>query len=418
MTMFLLIAALMALITLALLTRPLWRRRGAAKPATNDQIVTQAREQLRQIEALRASGALGAEQAEQARAKVEQRIVAAVTQADPPKPAVAQRPGPLLPALSGFVLLVALAGYAWLGTPRALDPATREASADGGQTGHPITSEQIEAMVENLAARLKEQPNDAEGWAMLGRSYAVLGRHTEALPAFKQAMTLKSADPVLIADYADALAVTNGRNLEGEPLQLVERALAIDPNNLKALSLAGTAAFYRKDYSLALRHWEKMTQVDPNSEFVKQIQGGIEEARQLAAGGVATTNPTAESATGTSAKGGASVSGTVKLAASLANKPSPEDTVFVFARALDGPRMPLAILRKQVKDLPLKFVLDDSMAMSPAARLSSAQQVVIGARISKSGNAIAQPGDLQGQSAPVKPGANGLTIEISQAVGP
>lgn len=283
--------------------------------------------------------------------------------------------------------------------------------------------EQIEGMADKLAARLKEQPDDAQGWAMLGRSYAVLGKHEQALPAFKQAMTLGPDDPVLIADYADALAMSNDRNLEGEPSRLIARALELDPNNLKALSLAGTAAFLRKDYALALKHWQKMAQVAPDSDFVRQIQGGIGEAQRLlaAGGGEAATpqaaRPAAPAGSGAAGTAAASVSGVVKLAAALAGKAAPEDTLFVYARAAEGPRMPLAILRKQVKDLPLQFKLDDSMAMSPAARLSSAPRIVVSARISKRGEATPQPGDLQGQSAPVAPGASGLTVEIGQVVG-
>lgn len=258
---------------------------------------------------------------------------------------------------------------------------------------------------------------------MLGRSYAVMGQHDKAVPAFKQAAALRPDDAVLLADYADALAVANGRNLEGEPNRLIEQALKVDPNNLKALSLAGTVAFYRKDYALALKHWEKMGTIDPQSPFVQQIQGGIDEARKLMGGGpspgpapIAQTAPPPPAPV--AAGGNMAVSGVVSLAPALAAKADPQDTVFVFARAAEGPRMPLAILRKQVKDLPLTFTLDDSMAMTPAAKLSSAQRVIVGARISKRGDATAQPGDLQGLSAPVAPGASGLKIEIAQVVQP
>ena len=420
MTTFLLLAALLGLLALAVLTRPLWwRTRGSATAA--DAALSHAREQLRQLDALRASGALTDAQAAEARTRLQQRVGEALASA----PAPAQsRPTHLLSALSLFVVAVAVGGYATLGTPQALDATVRAAGGDGG--GHGITAERIQAMADKLAARLKEQPNDPDGWAMLGRSYAVLGDAQQALAAFKQAMAQRPDDAALLADYADTLALINGRNLEGEPSRLIARALEIDPNNLKALSLAGTAAFLRKDYALALRHWEKMAQVAPDSDFVRQIQGGIDEARRLAAAGGATgaspataAQPAAKPQQAVRATPtGATVSGVVRLSASLAGKAAPEDTLFVYARAAQGPRMPLAILRKQVKDLPLTFTLDDSMAMSPAARLSSAQQVVVSARISKRGDATPQPGDLQGQSAPVAPGASGLTIEIGQVVGP
>lgn len=423
MTLFITLSIALTLLSLVLLTRPLWRR---VAPAVADA-AGHARQQLQQLEALRASGALDDAAFAQARERIERQLGAAVVApvATPHKP----MPRALVAGLAVFVVVVVAAGYAGIGAPVALDPAAVAAQAPQGG-GHSVTMEQIEGMAEKLAARLKEQPDDPEGWAMLGRSYAVLGKHDKAVPAFKQAMTLRPGDAVLIADYADALAVVNGRSLEGEPSQLIEQALKADPNNLKALSLAGTAAFYRRDYALALRHWEKMTTIDPGSPFVQQIQGGIDEARKLMAGGGAAPAPAPAPAAVAAAQAqppkaaaetpatGASVSGVVSLAPALAAKADPQDTVFVFARATEGPRMPLAILRKQVKDLPIRFTLDDSMAMTPAAKLSSARQVVIGARISKRGDATAQPGDLQGLSAPVAPGASGLKIEISQVVGP
>ena len=406
MTAFVLIAVVMAVVALALLTRPLWW------PGRRDANGAEAREQLRQLDALRASGTLTDVQASEARARLEQRVGQTVTAAAQP------RPRGLLPALSRFVLALVVVGYATLGTPQALDPAVRAARGDGGGAGHSITAEQIEAMVDKLAARLKDNPGDVEGWAMLGRSYAVLGQHPQAMAAFKQAAALKPDDAVLLADYADSMAMVNGRNLEGEPSRLIARALEVDPNNLKALSLAGTAAFMRKDYALALRHWERMQQAAPDSDFARQIQGGIEEARRLAAtAGQTVPAPAAPRSDTVQAAGSATISGVVRLAAGVRSKVAPEDTLFVYARPAQGPRMPLAILRKQVKDLPLRFTLDDSMAMSPAARLSSAQQVVVNARISKTGTATPQPGDLLGESEPVSPGASGLTIEIGQIVG-
>ncbi|MBE7418999.1 MAG: c-type cytochrome biogenesis protein CcmI [Ideonella sp.] len=428
MTAFVLLAFAMAALALALLTRPLWRRAPADVVAADADV----QQQLRQIATLQRSGTLTDAQAVEARRRLEQRRAAPVTASTHTG---AARPTALIASLTGFVFLVAAAGYLLLGTPRALDAAARTpraAAADGE-----ITLQQIEAMTEQLAARLKEQPNDALGWAMLGRSYAVLGKHAQALPAFKQALTLKPDDASVLADYADAMAVANGRNLEGEPSRLLARALELDPKNLKALSLAGTAAFLRKDYDGALRYWDQLAKLSPDSEFTQQIQRGIDQARQLAAAGGAAAGGAAAGTTtrgaapsgnagpagGTAAPAGngaaaaqATLSGTVSLAPALAAQAAPGDTLFVYARAAQGPRMPLAILRKQVKDLPLSFTLDDSMAMSPAAKLSSAPQVVVSARVSKSGQATPQPGDLEGESAPVAPGSRGLKIEIGRVV--
>lgn len=362
MTAFLLIAAAMAVVALVLLTRPLWR-------------------------------APAADAAE----------------------APARSPT-MVAALTGFVAVIAIVGYALVGAPAALDPSSRVARDDSAAAA------QIDAMVQRLATRLKDKPDDVDGWAMLGRSYAVLGRHGEANAAFKRALALKPDDPALLADLADTMAAASGGNLEGEPSALLARALQRDPGNQKALSLAGFAAFNRHDYTTALRHWEKLAQIAPDGDFTRLIAGGIDEARRrlAAAGGASTAASTTAGAprAANPAGPGNSVSGIVQLAPALAGKAAPDDTVFVFARAAQGSRAPLAILRKQVKDLPLQFALDDSMAMSPAAKLSGAGEVIVSARISKSGQAMPQPGDLQGHSGTVVPGASGLVVEISEIVKP
>jgi cytochrome c-type biogenesis protein CcmH len=407
MTLFVAIGALLALLTLVLLTRPLWRRGGDTHPAG----VAALREQQGQLAALKQSGVLAEAQYDEARQTLEQRIAEAAATATAAPPSSSSKP--LLLGVTSFVCVIAVAGYAWLGTPKALNSElVAAATAAPAVADRPITPEQVEAMIETLSARVKEQPNDAESWAVLGRAQVVLGRHAQAVPALKQAVALRGDDAALLTEYADALAVVNGRNLDGEPSRLLAQALAIEPNNQKALLLSGMHAFQQKDYPKALQQWEKVVQLAPGGELAQQLQGVIAEARQRAGGGAA---PAAASATALAAAG-ASVSGTVTLAPALAAKARPNDTVFIFARAAEGPRMPLAILRKQVKDLPLTFKLDDSMAMSPAAKLSTTPRVVVGARISASGQATPQAGDLQGFSAPVAPGAAGLAIQITDIV--
>lgn len=363
--------------------------------------------QLAQLEELGRSGVLPAEQVAKARARLQAELAQAGGDAEP-APRV---PARLWAGVAGFVVVFAAAGYAWLGNQAGWQVGPGQpgnaAAVAGGEAA------QIEAMVAKLADRLKSKPDDAEGWTMLGRSYSVLGRYDEAVPAFQKVVSLRPRDAQALADLADAVGMRNGRSLEGEPEKLIEQALQVDGKNLKALALAGTVAFQRGDFARAVKHWElAVSLAEPGSDLVNNLQGGIAEARQrgnlLGASPAPASSPAA--ATGTS------VSGRVTLSAALKAKAAPEDTVFVFARAAQGPKMPLAILKKQVKDLPLEFTLDDSLAMSPAARLSSAGQVVVGARISKSGNATPQPGDLQALSAPVAVGASGLAIEIAEEV--
>jgi cytochrome c-type biogenesis protein CcmH len=225
--------------------------------------------------------------------------------------------------------------------------------------------------------------------------------------------------------------MTQERRLTGAPMKLIERALAIDPKDVKALALAGSEAFDRRDYKAAVAYWDRAVKAGPSdAQFAQQLQAGLVEARQLAGGGavppmVEATAPQAatpaDRAAATKepsapAAATASVKGRVVLAAALAGKAAPTDTLFVFARASQGPRMPLALLKRQVKDLPLEFALDDSMSMMPDLKLSKFSSVVVGARVSKAGDAMPASGDLQGFSAPVKVGSSGVDVRIDQVV--
>jgi cytochrome c-type biogenesis protein CcmH len=272
-------------------------------------------------------------------------------------------------------------------------------------------------MVARLAARLAKEPDNVEGWVMLGRSYTALSEFAEAARAYGNAVARSGSDAALLADYADALAMAQGRSLEGEPEKIIQRALAIDPNNVKALALAGTAAFERREYVGAVGYWERILKIAPEeSEFAQSVRSSITEAEALAkqSGGVAPVAraPKAPAANKAPAGTGA-VSGVVQIAPALAARVAPGDTLFVFARPAEGPRMPLAIVRAQGKDLPFKFILDDSSAMAAGMNLSSQKQVIVGARISKSGSATPQSGDLEGLSRPVAVGATGVTVLVN-----
>jgi cytochrome c-type biogenesis protein CcmH len=198
----------------------------------------------------------------------------------------------------------------------------------------------------------------------------------------------------------------------------VARALELDPTNPLALMLSGAVAFQREDYAGAIAQWEKVQgRLEPGSDEARAVGDSIAKARELAAAqGAPVKAPAAKAAAPAKAGAGAKVAGTVRLKPELAAQAAPTDTVFVFARAAGGPGAPLAVLRRQVKDLPLEFALDDSMAMAPERKLSGSTEVVIGARISRSGNPMPQSGDLQGLSKPVKVGAAGVAVVIDSAV--
>ena len=278
--------------------------------------------------------------------------------------------------------------------------------------------EQITAMVDQLAERMKQQPDDAKGWTMLARSYTVLGRFSDALPAYRRAIELVPNNANLLADYADAIAATKGSVNNAESESLVERALRLEPNH--QARPAGTAAYDRGDFAGAMAHWQKIVdQLPAESELAQKVQASIAEAREHAGGATALaqakTAPERATAAASSAAPAGKVSGTVTLAPALRAQAGPDDTVFVFARPTGG-RMPLAVRRAKVADLPLTFTLDDSMAMAPGMTISSVKQLTVSARISKSGNALPQPGDLAGESAAVAPGASGIAVEIGSVL--
>ena len=401
--------------------------------------------QLAQLDDLVRSGVLTGDAARQARDALEAEVLAAVApalssataaatataDAALAQPTNASPSRRLLLGLVVFVLAFGAAGYAWLGNPAALavgpgQSAPVAAAAAGAGPEQAPDRAQFEAMTARLAERLKAKPDDAEGWSMLGRSYSVLDQFPQALEAFKQVIVLRPQDAQGYADMADALGLASGRKLGPESEKLLAKALQLDPDNVKALALLGTMALDQGDAAGAAKQWEHaLRKTEPGSEMASRLRAGIDEARQRAGlpalpalaaaapGLAAASQPSAAASTN-----GGTVQVRISLAPALAAKAAPDDTLFIFARAVQGqgPKAPLAIQRRQVKDLPLTLTLDDSMAMSPALRLSGVSQVVVGARISKSGNAMPQPGDLQGLTPTVAVGASGLQLQINETL--
>jgi len=407
-TVFLALAAVMMTGALLVVLPPLLARREAETSDRGAANIELLRRALEDNDAELRAGAIDRGQWESARREIERRAVEESQVTDGERPALAAR-SPRIALLLALVLpMAAIAMYIVLGEPRALSggPPAAQAAA-----GHAAENEQMLAMADSLAKRLNAAPEDGEGWAMLGRTYAYVGRLQDALNAFEEAIKRRPDDARLLADYADVYAgARGGGSLAGEPEKLLKRALALDPNQPKALALAGTIAFQKKDFATAARDWERALAVLPqDSEFAKQITAGLAEARAA----LGQTQP--KSAAAPVAANATSVSGTVTITPALAGRASPDDTLFVFARAPEGAGPPIAVLRARVKELPLKFTLDDSMAMSPDNTLSRATRVVITARVAKSGGVASQPGDLEGASKPVAPGATGVAVLIDKA---
>ena len=422
MALFMTIAAALLLLALAVLVLALRRAPRRATGAGDVSNLALLKSQLRQLDQDLAQGTLDAAQHRSARAEIERRVLdeeavgaGAAWHAGSPRSTM------LLLLLA--VPLLALGLYAWTGNPAALSPHARnEPQAPDAQ--------QVEQMVERLAERMAKRPpgnvDDTEGWVMLGRSYAMMQRYADASRAFAHALQLMPDHPQILVDQADMLAMQQGGTLQGEPLRLIEQALRHDPTNPKALALAGTAAYNRKDFAAALNYWTRARAgaTEADGEFALALDRSIADAR-AAAGRVAaaattpTTTPSA-AAQGASAAavapraGASSIHGRVSLDPALAAKVSAGDTLYVLARAAQGPRLPLAILKRSAADLPLQFTLDDSMAMSPQLKLSQFDDVVISARISKSGDAMPQSGDLEGQSPPLGGRSSGIEVRIDR----
>ncbi|SFP68786.1 cytochrome c-type biogenesis protein CcmH [Nitrosomonas cryotolerans] len=334
--------------------------------------------------------------------------------------------------------LAAVSLYLLIGDTRGLLPQAQLANATQMQRASnesPAGHDNFSSVVDNLVTRLNNNPDDVEGWVMLGRTYAIMGRYDDASNTYTKLVELVPDNPQILSDYADVLAMKNQGSLAGKPAELINEALRIDPEYPKALALAGTAEFEQARFEQAAIHWEKLLAVIPaDSQLAKSVNESIAEARSLAQNGQtaevpvqrakiaepepveASVNTQQPDTTAVAATTNTAIMGTVTLNQTLVSKASSNDTLFIYARAKTGPKMPLAILRLKVSDLPATFTLTDEMAMMPAMKLSSFPEVIVEARITKSGQAVPTSGDLQGFSQPVKIGDSNIAIEINRQV--
>ena len=407
MTAFYLGAAALLLAACAFVLWPMLRagRRPTQADGNSASNLAVLREQQALLDADLAAARIDAAQHLAARTELERRVLEEDTEGAGIEAAPRSSRATLLAVALGLAVPLAAVGlYARLGNTAGLVP---QAAAQP-----PVTEADVVAMVEKLAQRMQAQPDDATGWLMLGRSYAALQRFPEAVKAYARAVALTPNDAQLLVDYADVLAAV-AQSAAGEPTQLITRALQIEPGNLKALALAGSAAFERKDFAAAIAYWTQARTAAPaGGEFAQGLDSSLAEARAAAAAPSAAGTKAAGTGAPANAAGAEQLAGRVSLAPALAARVAADDTVFIYARAAEGPRMPLAIQRRKVRELPITFTLDDSMAMAPEMKLSKFGSVIVEARVSKSGNAMPQAGDLRGQLGPLKPGSAGLALVI------
>ena len=438
MTLFIILCALMCVVAVAAACLPLWF--GSRKKAENDrrsQVLAILQQQAKDLEAERAAGRIDPDEYEETRAELEHRVLEEAKHEEEVKSGRSM----MVPRVLAVVLLIVIpasasVAYYALGRYTAMDPTFIEMMERQSANSRGHSQRDMQKMLDDLKARLAEDPRNAQGWFLLARTAASMNRFDDAVEAFKKLNALVPNNADIMADMADMMAAANGKVITPEVEKLLQDALKIDPNQWKALALLAMQSWDRERYAQAANYWERLLKVVP-SDFPDrdQIQSNINEAKRL--GGVndsiSAVSPNANAANNDASQGTEleavkavptaspatmqmhAVAGTVTLDDSIAKQASPEDTVFIYARPATGSRMPVAFTKVKVKDLPYNFELTEDMRMAMGAEraLSNTKVVIVGARVSKTGNFMPQPGDLEGEmDQPVEVGDRGLIVQI------
>jgi cytochrome c-type biogenesis protein CcmH len=431
--MFWIIIVALTLLSLAFLLPPLLRKTAALEDDRHEQNISIAKRQLAELKAEFKDGKIEEIAYKASREELEQALyddLQGEEVQNTKKSGFALNQKNTAIALGIFVPALAFALYFTLGQPNALLESSVQAGNGALSEKQQTQLASIDKMVGTLEAKLKTDPNNHQGWIMLGRTYMVLKRYPDAVSAYESADKLQPNNPATLLSMADAIAASDQGQLVGKAETLIKQALQVDGNHMMGLWLAGLAAKQRGANKEALTHWQKLeAMLAPDSEDRQKIAALISSVGgtpAVAAAPVASVAPPAPAVTNTAAPLAAPVVTqtavptdaivvTVRLSEALKAQAKPSDLVFIYAKALSGPPMPLAAVRKQVKDLPLEITLDDSMAMMPQMRLSAFTDVKVGARVSLTGTPQAQVGDLFAEKSPVKKGDR-IIIEINQVV--
>jgi len=418
MTVFWMLAALLVVVAMLFVIPPLLRKprtSGVQGDALNVQVI---RDQVSELRADLEAGRLDETAYAAARRDLERELLDDVEAGETEPPGEAGKGRWLAILLVVLIPAMAVGLYQKIGTGGAVQAIAAAESDTPSIPG----KHSLEAMVALLAEKMQQDPGNVEGWTLLGRSYVAMNRFNDAADAYRHALQLSADDPEVLSSYADVLVAVNNGAFTDEVGQLLDKALAIDPHHPKSLWLRGHWRFRHNDYAGAIEDWKAvMLALPPGDENLATIEQQIRTAQSRLGQPLDEIVPAAaqpDTSGSTKVAGGGSVRVRVSLDPALKDKASPDDTLFIYARAVQGPRMPLAIVRKRVADLPVDVTLDDSMAMSPAMVLSRFSKVMVGARISKSGQAMPASGDLQGSVSPVSTDGAEVAITINEEVTP
>ena len=426
---FVVLTLLLVVAVLALLVWSLWRRPAAAPVDAHEQANAQVyRDQSADLARELALGHMS--EAEHAQALEELKLRLRDDSLSSPDVAMAgasDKPRKTVLALCLLLPVCAVLLYGSLGTPLGLDPAALARSAPDEGPNATVTPEKIAQMVGQLERRLQDEPNNVDAWVMLARLQRSQEKFAASDKSFAKALSLTPDDDLAI-ERAEVLAQIQGGDFSGEPWAVINRILKANPNQNNALLLAGSASFAEGRFAQAIQYWERVrASLPPQSEDLNALDSALAQARERLAPGRASAQlsdsgrasaqpPPAGSASAqppsAASTAPARISGRVSLAPELAAQTSPGDTVFIYATPAQGGRMPLAIVRTTVAALPFDFVLDDSQAMGPQTKLSSASEVVLKARISKTGQAMPQPGEFGVSIGPIKNQTNQVSLVI------
>lgn len=402
--LFVVLALVMVLVVAGVLLWVLLRQRevpSSASQAKANASVYKA--QILDLDREHESGHISDAEWQQSRDELSVRLLEDTSAVDDP---VAKKEKPAL--WTAVVLAIALpvsamGMYMWLGEPEALNPLALKSNDK-------VDQQELSKMADNLAKKLEEKPDNLQGWVMLGRTYRSLEKFEASLKAYDRALKL-TADDDLRIERVEVLAMQRQGNFEGEPWDIILDILQKDPQHYAALLMAGSASYAHEKYADALSYWQKARKpLASDNPDVPGLDEAIASVQQKL--GITPNAVASQSVKAMPSNAALSVSGRVTLSANLKGKTQPSDAVFIYATPANGERMPLAIYKTTVANLPLSFTLDDSTAMSPERKLSGAGEVFVKVRVSKSGNAMPQSGDLMGSIGPVKVGAKGLQVEI------
>ena len=359
------------------------------------------RDQILDLDREHDSGHISDEEWQQSRDELSLRLLEDTSAVDDPA-AKTEKPAIWTAVVLALALPLGSMGmYMWVGQPEALNPLALK-------TPDQVDPKDLTKMAQTLAEKLQDKPDNLQGWVMLGRTYRTLENFDAALRAYDSALKLTDDDDLKL-ERIEVIAMQRQGQFEGEPWNVIREVLQRDPQHFGALLTAGSASYAEGKFADALKYWEQARKpLDANNPDLEGLESAIATVRERLGMPPAKAAPAATS--------GLNVTGQVSLSASLKSKASPNDVVFIYATPANGDRMPLAIFKTTVSQLPFNFTLDDSTAMAPDRKLSAAGEVMVKVRVTKSGNAMPQSGDLSGSLGPVKVGAKGLKLEIKDQI--